>query len=61
VKDARGVEDDRVALGNQLLEIPEAPMRDFSAGAIDDHEPAVTASLSWVLGDSVGGQVEIVV
>jgi hypothetical protein len=57
---ASGVEDDRVGGGNHLLEIAEHLVGDLSARAIDDHEPAVTASLVWMLGDSVGGEIEIV-
>jgi hypothetical protein len=61
VKHARGVEYDRAASGNQLLQIAEAFVEDLSAAAIDDHEPAVTAPLSRMLGDSVSRKIEIVV
>src|ERR1700687_6208834 len=61
VKDASGVEHDRVARGNQRLEIAELFVGDLSAGAIDDHQPAVAAALSRMLGDSVGGEIVVVV
>jgi hypothetical protein len=61
VKDASGIEDDRVAGWNQLLEIAELLVRDLSGSAIDDHEPTVTAALSGMLCDAIGGEVEVVV
>jgi hypothetical protein len=61
VEDASGVEDERVPGRNQLLEITELLVGDLSGGAIDNHEPAVAAALRWMLGDSVGGEIEVVV
>src|SRR6202011_5723606 len=61
VEDPRGVEDDRVARGDHFLEIAKTAVRDFAGRAIDDHHPAVAAALSWMLGDSVGGEIVVVV
>ena len=61
MKDASGVEDNRVAVGNQLIEIAELPVGDVAGRSIDDHEPTVTAALGGMLGDTVCGEVEVVV
>jgi hypothetical protein len=60
-KDARGVEDDRIAGGNELLEIGETPVRDLTGRAIHDHQPAVPTPRSRLLRDPVCGEIEIVV
>jgi len=61
VENAGGVEHDRVPGRNDLFEVAELFVRDLARGAVDDHEPAVSATSSRLLGDAVGGEIEVVV
>ena len=60
-KDARGVEHNGVARGNELLEIAELLVGDLACGSIDDHQPAVAAPRGRLLCDAIGGEIEVVV
>src|SRR5439155_25259608 len=60
-ENARGVEHECVAGGNELLEIAELSVRDLARRAVHHHELAVPASRGWRLRDAVDWDVEVVV